>query len=38
MSTQPEPEYVDEPLSEQAVRDYLATNPEFFENNAKLLS
>ncbi len=38
MSTQPEPEYVDEPLSEQAVRDYLAANPEFFENNAKLLS
>ncbi len=37
MSTQPEPDYVDEPLSEQAVRDYLAANPDFFERNAKLL-
>jgi len=38
MSTQPEPDYVDEPLSEQAVRDYLSANPDFFERNAKLLS
>ncbi len=37
MSTQPEPDYVDETLSEQAVRDYLAANPDFFEHNAKLL-
>ncbi len=37
MSTQPEPDYVDESLSEQAVRDYLAANPDFFEHNAKLL-
>ncbi len=38
MSTQAEPNFVDEPLSEQAVRDYLAANPDFFEHNAKLLS
>jgi len=38
MSTQPKPEYVDEALSEQAVHDYLAAHPDFFEHNAKLLS
>lgn len=38
MSTQPKPEYVDESLSEQAVHDYLAAHPDFFEHNAKLLS
>jgi len=37
MSTQPKPEYVDEPLSEQAVHDYLTAHPDFFEHNAKLL-
>jgi uncharacterized protein YigA (DUF484 family) len=38
MSTQPEPEYVEEPLSEQAVHDYLEANPEFFEHHSALLS
>ena len=37
MSTQAKPEYVDEELSEQAVYDYLAAHPDFFERNAKLL-
>ena len=37
MSTQANPEYVDEELSEQAVYDYLAAHPDFFERNAKLL-
>ena len=37
MSTQPKPDYVDEGLSEQAVYDYLAAHPDFFERNAKLL-
>jgi uncharacterized protein YigA (DUF484 family) len=34
---QPNPEYVDEELSEQAVCDYLAAHPDFFERNARLL-
>ena len=38
MSTQAEPEYVDEPLSEQAVHDYLLAHPDFFEQNPRLLS
>jgi len=38
MSTQPKQEYVDEELSEQAVHNYLAAHPDFFEHNAKLLS
>ena len=38
MSTQPNQAFDDEPLSEQAVHDYLAAHPDFFENNAKLLS
>ncbi len=38
MSTQPEPEFVEEPLSEQAVHDYLEAHPEFFERHATLLS
>ena len=38
MSTQPKQDFVEEPLSEQAVHDYLAAHPDFFENNAKLLS
>ncbi len=38
MSTQPKPDYVDETLSEQAVHDYLAAHPDFFEQNPRLLS
>lgn len=38
MSTQPKPDYRDEPLSEQAVQDYLTANPDFFERNPRLLS
>lgn len=37
MSTQPKPEYVDDGISEQAVRDYLQANPDFFERNSALL-
>ena len=37
MSTQAKPDYVDEEPSEQAVRDYLATHPDFFEHNPQLL-
>ncbi len=37
MSTQPERDYPDEPLSEQAVHDYLVTHPDFFEQNPRLL-
>lgn len=38
MSTQAKPEYVEEPVSEQAVCEFLAANPEFFERNAKVLA
>lgn len=38
MSTQREPEFVEEPLSEQAVHDYLEANPDFFEHHSALLS
>ena len=38
MSTQPKAEYVDEELSEQAVHDYLAANPDFFERHSRLLN
>ena len=38
MSTQRKPDYVDEGLSEEAVRDYLEANPDFFERNGSLLS
>jgi uncharacterized protein YigA (DUF484 family) len=38
MSTQPEVNYVDEQLSEQAVHDYLAEHPDFFEGHANLLN
>ena len=38
MSTQPEVDYADEELSEQAVHDYLATHPDFFEKHARLLN
>jgi len=37
MSTQAKPEYVEEELSEEAVCDYLAAHPDFFERNARLL-
>ncbi len=37
MSTQAKPEYIQEELSEQAVCDYLAAHPDFFERNAKVL-
>lgn len=38
MSTQAEIDYADEELSEQAVHDYLAVHPDFFENHATLLN
>jgi len=38
MSTQAEVEYVDDDLSEQAIHDYLAAHPDFFENHAALLN
>lgn len=38
MSTQPEIDYHDEELSEQAVHDYLAAHPDFFEDHANLLN
>lgn len=38
MSTQPEPEYIQEEISEQAVADYLAQHTEFFERHKTLLS
>jgi uncharacterized protein YigA (DUF484 family) len=37
MSTQPKPDFVDDSLSEEAVRDYLLAHPDFFERNARLL-
>jgi uncharacterized protein YigA (DUF484 family) len=38
MSTQAEANYADEEISEQAIHDYLANHPDFFENHASLLS
>jgi uncharacterized protein YigA (DUF484 family) len=38
MSTQRKPEFANEPMSENAIHDYLANNPDFFERNASLLS
>lgn len=38
MSTQRKPEFVDEPVTEQAVHDYLSAHPEFFERHNALLS
>jgi uncharacterized protein YigA (DUF484 family) len=38
MSTQPDVDYADEEISEQAVHDYLAAHPDFFENHATLLN
>ena len=37
MSTQAEPHYEDEELSEQAVHDYLVAHPDFFDRNPRLL-
>jgi len=37
MSTQRKPEFVEEEVSEQAVREYLEANPDFFEHHAALL-
>ena len=37
MSTQRKPEFIEEPLSEQAVHDYLEANPDFFERHGALL-
>lgn len=37
MSTQRKPEYVDDGLSEDAVRDYLEAHPDFFERHKSLL-
>lgn len=38
MSTQAKPEFVEEELSEQAVHDFLAAHPDFFERHSTLLS
>ena len=38
MSTQRKPDFVEEGLSEQAVREYLEANPDFFERHGALLS
>lgn len=37
MSTQPKADFLDDSPSEQAVHDYLARHPEFFERHATLL-
>jgi len=37
MSTQTKPEYAEEEVSEQTVREFLEANPDFFERNAALL-
>lgn len=37
MSTQRRPEFVDDAVSEQTVREYLEANPDFFERNMSLL-
>ena len=38
MSTQRKPEFVEEQVSEEAVREYLEAHPDFFEHNKALLS
>ena len=38
MSTQRKAEFVEEELSEQAIRDFLAAHPDFFERHSTLLS
>ena len=37
MSTQRKPEFIEEEISEQAVKDYLEANPDFFEHHGALL-
>ncbi|MCH7831078.1 MAG: DUF484 family protein [Proteobacteria bacterium] len=38
MSTRPKVDYVEEELSEQAIHDFLAVHPDFFESHTTLLS
>lgn len=38
MSTQPEPNYIDDVPTDQAVHDYLVDHPDFFEQHPSLLS
>ena len=38
MSTQRKPDYIEEDISEQTIRDYLEAHPDFFERNGALLS
>ncbi len=38
MSTQRNPDFIEEGLSEDAVHDYLEANPDFFERHSELLS
>jgi hypothetical protein len=38
MSTQREPDYVDDPMSEDLIHDYLKLHPDFFERHPALLS
>ena len=38
MSTQRKPDYIEEEISEQTIKDYLQQHPDFFEKNAALLS
>ena len=37
MSTQARPEYIEEPISEETVHEYLASHPDFFERHKSLL-
>jgi len=37
MSTQRRPEFIEEEISEQAVKEYLEANPDFFEHHSALL-
>ena len=37
MSTQRKPDFIEEELSDQAVREYLEANPDFFEHHSALL-
>jgi uncharacterized protein YigA (DUF484 family) len=37
MSTQRKPEFIEEEISEQAIKDYLAAHPDFFERHSALL-
>jgi len=38
MSTQRKPDFIEEPISEQAVQEYLEANPDFFERHGALLN